>query len=177
MNAKSRNRKELHKQFGIAIGKNPETLKQIENLYTNLDLEGMTLEENVQRFSKKLGMPYDYLLRYITRRISEEIKERLREKGKEIHIVRNEFCRNGKRFEDNISSLANELGVPQELMVLSSRRFGEISVVASRLYENKVDCHTLFAGKKASHKKEVERVAQDINVSPASIEKFLKCLL
>ncbi|MFA5714636.1 MAG: hypothetical protein WC998_02765 [Candidatus Paceibacterota bacterium] len=170
-------RKELHKKFGIALEKNSEILEQIKNLCVGLDLKGKTLEENTRLFSEELSMPYDYIARYVNRKISEEIKKRLKKiKGKKSDEICKDFCRNGKTFEKNISVLAEELKVPDEMMFLYAWHFNEKVIVAFRLYENDISCCNLFTGTAADRQAELEKISQEINMSPESIKKLLKDL-
>lgn len=177
MSANHGGRKELHKKFGIALEKNPEILEQIKNLCVGLDLKGKTLEESTRLFSEKLVMPHNYIVRYVDRKVSEEIKKRLKKiKGKGPKEIYDDFCSNSKTFEENVSALAEELMVSDELMSLYAWHFNEAGIVALRLYEKDISCCKLFAATGAVRQKELKRISQEINMSPESIKKFLNDL-
>jgi hypothetical protein len=169
-------RKELHKKFGIALKENPEILEQIKYLCLNLDLKDKTLKESTRLFSEKLDMPHDYIVRYVNRKISEQIKKRLKEiKNKRPYEIYNDFCRNGKTFEENVSALAEDLRVSEELMFLYAWHFEEAGIVACRLYENDTTLSiNLLTSTGEDRQKELEIISQKIKMSSASIEKLLK---
>jgi hypothetical protein len=162
-------------EFYRVLNENPIASVLYSSLQ-NLDLRGVSLDENIEQLSGMANLPGGYIRKKVEAKIDQAISKKIRnEKGWGINDVRYAFAENRKTLEESIRGLADELNIPEPLMdYYVMNCVGEAGIIAQRFWtadSQKLTDPTL------TPEQRIEWLSGLVAISPASAKRFLDSIV